>query len=146
MAYSIRATPEVASVDATVTARAALTVAVLAGAVPSIRTARLAGAERLPARSVAAAVTVCCPSPETSTSTYRTSGATTGCASSTLDSMVIRPPRSSTPATRTRTVERNQPALPALPLGVSVSVGAVSSPSVSPGEMTLTVAETRPAA
>jgi hypothetical protein len=60
--------------------------------------------------------------------------------------MVVRPPRSSVAAIRTLTAERYQPLVPLVPLGVSVSVGAVTSPSVSPGEMTVTVAVTFPAA
>src|SRR5687768_4982122 len=53
-AYSTRATPDVASSAVTVTdLKAVSTVAALVGAVASMRTARFAGADMLPARSVA---------------------------------------------------------------------------------------------
>ncbi len=118
----------------------------LIGAVASIFTGRAAVSETLPARSIAFAVTVCAPSPVTVASAWRASVVTTGAASSTLVSMVIRPPLSSTPAARTRTAERYQPLPPALPLGVRVSVGLVTSPSVPSSGRTVTWAVTRPAA
>src|SRR5690606_3204653 len=126
IAYSARATPGAASVAVPVTVRAASSsVPLLPGATRSIRTSSADSAETLPARSVAVASTRCSPSPATATSVVRVGSVVTGAPSSTVVARTTRPPESSTASTRTRTSERNQPALPALPSGVSVRVGAV---------------------
>ncbi|MNW59451.1 hypothetical protein D3C74_373700 [compost metagenome] len=145
--YSMRATPDVASVAVTVTVRAvSSSTPVLTGAVRSIATVWELSVETFPALSVARAATTCRPSPPTATSTNRTLGVLDHAASSTRVATVTRPPPSSVPVTRTVTSERYHPFVPAEPLTENATSGAVSSPSVSAGSTTVTVPVTRPAA